>query len=142
MLKLLNDNNSNTFFSVYIFSPLLYPLLGILQVDIHRSIYSSVCLFYLLPCSLLHMSTFMRRKANVFADERFVTDYACRTHIKYTHTYNTAQENNKNNNNNMHSLGTMPCHNFSLLPTTKQKPDAMGKKKTKKKKNKGKVYGR
>lgn len=61
-------------------------MLGIFQVTIHRSIYSSVCLFYFLPCSLLHMSTFMRRKANVFADERFVTDYACRTHIKHTHT--------------------------------------------------------
>lgn len=48
----------------------------------------------------------------------------------------------------MHSLGTMPCHNFSLLPTTKQKPDAMGKKgkqqkkENQKKENKGKVYGR
>lgn len=38
----------------------------------------------------------------------------------------------------MHSLGTMPCHNFSLLPTTKQKSDAMGKKKTKKKRTREK----
>lgn len=32
----------------------------------------------------------------------------------------------------------MPCHNFSLLPTTKQKPDAMGKKQNSKKKRKPK----
>jgi len=39
------------------------------------------------------MSTFMRRKANVFADERFVTDYACRTYIKHTkHTTHTTQQ--------------------------------------------------